>query len=105
VREVVELVLQVENEAKIKIEEARRQASDIRAAADEAAAASLASVRDSLVSESRVRLERAKAEAEALLQKARDQDAASGVQLAADSEKAAVDIVGRIVAMMTGRSS
>ena len=103
-REVVELVLQVENEAKIKIEDAKLKAAEIRTAADEAAALSLAGVREAVVAESRARLDRAKAEAGLLLQKAREADATEGERLAAGSEKASDDIVRSIVAMMTGKS-
>jgi hypothetical protein len=105
VREVVELVLKVENEAKIKIEDAKRKATEIRTAADEAAALSLAGVREAVVAESRARLERAKAEAGLLLQKAREADAAEGENMAAGSEKASNDIVHGIVTMMTGQSA
>ncbi len=102
-REIVERVLGAEEEARAKIDEARKQAATIRQDADQAASALLAAAKEKSVRDSKERLDAARAASAALMDQARRESAASTVAAEADAEQAVSALVDDIVAMITGQ--
>lgn len=94
-----------ESEAKTRIDNAKKQASVVRSKADEAATAVVVAAREQAVTGARARLDRARFEAETLLEASRDQDAADNEAIAALAAGATDALVVDIVAMITGRPS
>ena len=71
-QEIVERVLGAEEEARARIERARKKAAEIRAAADEAYAASASDARAKAQAEARRSLDEARAEAELAAERERE---------------------------------
>jgi vacuolar-type H+-ATPase subunit H len=103
VQQVVERVLGTEEEARARLERARKQAAAIRNEADERASASLAQARAHALAEGKRCLEEARKAAAELLLAARDQEEAKAAAAAAAAEGRTDSIVADIVTMITGQ--
>ena len=101
-REIVERVLGAEEEARARIEEARKRAATIRQEADQAASALLAAAREKSVQDSKAHLDAARSAAAALMDQARQESAASAGNAEAQAGQTVTSLVDDIVAMMTG---
>jgi regulator of protease activity HflC (stomatin/prohibitin superfamily) len=104
-REIVERVLGAEEEARSKIEEARKKAATIRQEADKAASALLAAAREKSVRDSKARLDAARAAAAALMDQARQESATAATEAEAQAGQTAAFLVDEIVAMITGQTA
>jgi hypothetical protein len=95
-------VLGAEEEARAKIDEARKKAAGIRQEADQAASALLAAARERSVRDSKAHLDAARSAAAALMDQARQESAAGAGAAEEQSKQTAASLVDDIVAMMTG---
>jgi len=102
-REIVERVLGAEDEAKSKIEAARKRASAVKADADEAAAAFVAKAREKAVADTRARLDQARASAERLIVAAREAADAEAERNAGTVASERESLVAEIVGVIAGR--
>jgi vacuolar-type H+-ATPase subunit H len=101
-REIVERVLGAEEEARAKIDEARKKAAAIRQEADQAASTLLAAAREKSVRDSKAALDAARATAAALMDQARQESEASAGNAEAQAGQTAAFLVDEIVAMVAG---
>lgn len=102
-REIVESVLKAEEEARARIDEARKKAAGIREEADRAAAELVASARESAVRVSKNRLDEARAAAASLLNQTREESEASARAAEGSSSLAVSSLVNDIVALIAGQ--
>ncbi len=87
------------------MDEAKTNASAIRAKADEAAAMVIKVARERAAAETKAVLDAAREEAKAILGRAREEDAAANAAFIAGRQHAADAVVKKIVGIITGSSA
>jgi hypothetical protein len=102
VQHVVERVLGTEEEARTRLERARKQAAAIRNEADGLASAALVEARARALAETKRRLDEARRAAALLLEAVRGEEDAKAAAAAAAARERTDTIVADIVAMITG---
>ncbi len=104
VQKVVERVLGTEEEARARIERARKKAAGMRSSADEAYAASAASARTRAQTETRCLLDEARSEAESAVEREREAQRVRAEELERSAMMSRESILKGMVAVLCGSS-